>query len=289
MNQGTGLKYSPASPFLNLYHEKNAPSGKEGKAVMSLFSCFSRDVVAEIEVGGRRGEEGDKVERNEKGEKMNRKGEGGQEEDEKKRSKPQKRKRKSLTISLLERHPYTTQTFAPLGLAPAISPQQNVHNGTDDDDASARFLVVVGPSLPNSLPATTATTANISKDSTRRQNTTTTNIPSSMNPQVSISNPPDLFSLRAFLAHGAQAITYSPGTWHAPMIVLGNGNKGTSRNEDRAGDEKEEKKVKGDTNGGANGNVRVDFIVTQFVNGVQEEDCEEIQWIGPGVKVVLDD
>jgi len=31
---------------------------------------------------------------------------------------------------------------------------------------------------------------------------------------------PDLSTLRAFLAHGTQAITYRPGVWHHPMIAL---------------------------------------------------------------------
>ena len=39
-------------------------------------------------------------------------------------------------------------------------------------------------------------------------------------------------------------MTYGAGTWHAPMVVLG----------DR----------------------RVDFVVTQFVNGVPEDDCQEV-------------
>jgi len=45
-------------------------------------------------------------------------------------------------------------------------------------------------------------------------------------------------------------VTYAAGTWHAPMVVLG-----------------------------AN---RVDFIVTQFVSGIADEDCQEVL-VGEGL------
>ncbi|KIW92420.1 uncharacterized protein Z519_07404 [Cladophialophora bantiana CBS 173.52] len=110
-------------------------------------------------------------------------------------------------VSILERHPYTTQTFSPLGLSAS--------------DSSAVFLVVVAPSLPSSTTATT-----------------------SSGHKTTVVDPPDLTRLRAFLARGDQAVTYAPGTWHAPMVVLGQ--------------------------------RRVDFLVTQFVNGVAEDDCQEV-------------
>lgn len=68
--------------------------------------------------------------------------------------------------------------------------------------------------------------------------------------------PPDLSNLKAFIAHGAQAVTYGTGTWHAPMVVLGE--------------------------------KRVDFVVVQFANGVPEDDCQEVQLEGQGVGVVVD-
>jgi len=46
------------------------------------------------------------------------------------------------------------------------------------------------------------------------------------------------------VARGDQAVTYAPGTWHAPMVVVGR--------------------------------QRVDFVVTQFVNGVPQDDCQEV-------------
>lgn len=63
-------------------------------------------------------------------------------------------------------------------------------------------------------------------------------------PVSPLERPPDLSRLRAFLASGEQVTTYAPGTWHAPMVVLGM--------------------------------RRVDFIVGQFVNGVARDDCQEV-------------
>lgn len=111
-------------------------------------------------------------------------------------------------VRILERHPFTTQTFTPLGLSPR--------------DTSTQYLVIVAPS----------THAAASGD----------------NPE----NPPDLSKLHAFVATGGQAVTYAVGTWHAPMVVLGE--------------------------------KRVDFVVTQFVSGVEEEDCQEVL-VGEGLGV----
>lgn len=112
-----------------------------------------------------------------------------------------------FSVEILERHPFTTQTFCPLGLAGGGS--------------STVFLVIVAPSLPDSRKASLP-------DGTSK----------------TIINPPDLSRLRAFIARGDQAVTYGPGTWHAPMVVLGQ--------------------------------KRVDFLVSQYVNGVPEDDCQEV-------------
>lgn len=63
---------------------------------------------------------------------------------------------------------------------------------------------------------------------------------------------PDLRHLRAFVASGKQAVTYGAGTWHAPMVVLGR--EGTT----------------------------LDFVVTQFANGVPDEDCQVVEYEGDG-------
>jgi ureidoglycolate lyase len=111
-------------------------------------------------------------------------------------------------VSVLERHPYTTQTFSPLGLSGA--------------DPSTAFLVVVAPTLTSTAAAATTSSGDA----------------------INIQNPPDLSRMKAFVAHGDQAVTYGPGTWHAPMAVVGQ--------------------------------RRVDFVVTQFVNGVPDDDCQEV-------------
>jgi ureidoglycolate lyase len=121
----------------------------------------------------------------------------------------------SFEVKILERHPFTTQTFCPLGLSL--------------NDLDALFLVIVAPSLSDPLPATAPSGS-----------------------KVLIQRPPDLHNLKAFVARGGQAVTYAVGTWHSPMLVLG------SR--------------------------RLDFVVTQFMSGVLEEDLEEVR-IGEGVVI----
>jgi ureidoglycolate lyase len=131
-------------------------------------------------------------------------------------------------IAILERHPYTTQTFSPLGLSAS--------------DPSAFYIVVVARSLSSSAAAEAA--APTLSDTGTGIGTST---------QIQIENPPDLTSLRAFICRGDQAVTYGAGTWHAPMVVLG------SR--------------------------RVDFVVTQFVNGVADDDCQEVM-LGENARAV---
>ena len=120
-----------------------------------------------------------------------------------------------LPIDILERHPYTTQTFIPLGISPS-------------DARGARYLVIVAPSLPpspedSSLPVPDAS-----------------GLPG--------RGLPDLTRIKAFVAKGSQAVTYGAGTWHAPMVVIGS--------------------------------KPIDFVVVQFANGVDIEDCQEAKWNG---------
>lgn len=91
-------------------------------------------------------------------------------------------------VSILERHPYTTQTFIPLGLSPHEA--QNV-----------RYLVIVAPSLPASQ--------------------VDSELPVPKGDGLPGRGLPDLGRVKAFLARGGQAVTYGAGTWHAPMVVLG--------------------------------------------------------------------
>ena len=128
-----------------------------------------------------------------------------------------------LRVMILERHPYTSQTFAPLGLS-----------ATEANET--RYLVIVAPTLPPS-----------SDDEGFP-------VPSAQN--LPGRGLPDLTNIRAFVATGSQAVTYGPGTWHAPMIVVG-------------------KKP-------------ISFVVTQFLNGVGIEDCQEAEWNSEnGIEVVI--
>lgn len=177
---------------------------------------------------------------------------------------------KLFTVNILERHPFTPQTFVPIGLSP--------------DDRDTAYLVIVAPTLP--LSRTTQALRGAAQPPypvpdrqqkpTLRQRilggrpnpftndyrltTTPASLPASSPINVSTATPkspgpPDLANLRAFLVRGDQAVTYGAGTWHAPMVVVGKQN--------------------------------VDFVVAQYANGVTNEDCQEVVWDGTQVEVVL--
>lgn len=142
-----------ALKYLDVTHLKDlyhhAPSGAPAKAVMNMFVCAPRGLLPN---------EGDRVI------------EG------------------VLPVGILERHPFTSQTFIPLGI-----PASNSHQ--------SRYLVIVAPSLPPS-----------SADS---------DLPSPQVDGLPGRGLPDLTRIRAFVAKGSQAVTYGAGTWHAPMVVVG--------------------------------------------------------------------
>lgn len=102
-------------------------------------------------------------------------------------------------VTILERHPFTTQTFIPLSSGPA----------------KQTYLVIVAPSLPPGsadagLPAPKADAA-----SATAQNSLPPGVP------LPGRGLPDLRNLKAFVATADQAVTYGAGTWHAPMVALG--------------------------------------------------------------------
>ena len=66
---------------------------------------------------------------------------------------------------------------------------------------------------------------------------------------------PDLQNLKAFVAEPGMGVTYGIGTWHSPMVVVGDG--------------------------------RVDFVVSQWTSGRSEEDCQEVE-LGDGISVLLE-
>ncbi|KAA8642271.1 hypothetical protein EYZ11_008874 [Aspergillus tanneri] len=187
-NQSSALKYSPVSPLLDQYPGL-CPSGHPSSARMSMFSCFPRQLRKTISSSP---------------------------------SATGDAETSVFDVRILERHPYTTQTFIPIDLS---------SQSRAGDQEEPYFLVVVAP--------------------TRKGETVIATTPSG---PKSIRDPPDLQNLRAFVARGGQAVTYGVGVWHAPMVLLG------SR--------------------------RVDFVVVQFVNGVGDEDCQEVGF-GDGIVVDL--
>lgn len=196
-NQSSALKYSPISPLDNYYPDRS-PSGEPSSARMSLFACFPRDL---------------------------RRTAGGSETTA---------TTALFDVCILERHPYTTQTFIPLNST--SRGQQNQAVDVDHDDL---YLVIVAPSRKGETA-----TASVSDNATGEPKT------------VTISDPPDLNKVEAFVARKGQAVTYAAGTWHAPMVVMGQ--------------------------------RRVDFVVVQFANGVGDEDCQEVAF-GKGIEVEVKD
>ncbi|KAL8729996.1 MAG: hypothetical protein Q9166_004319 [cf. Caloplaca sp. 2 TL-2023] len=171
-NQNTAIKSLDVTHMQDKYN--TAPSGVPAQAVMNMFSCFPRalrDALALLP--GR-----------------------------------QRRTEHLFVVGILERHPFTTQTFIPLSTSSSLE--------FPTEKPITRYLVIVAPTLP----------------------------PSS-EPPFTVMGPPDLQNLKAFWAHEGQAVTYGVGTWHAPMVVIGE--------------------------------KRVDFVVVQFANGVVEEDCHEVK------------
>ena len=157
-NQGTARKYSEISPTIDLYG--SSPSQRQSKTITTLFVCLPRQLRLVVETAT----EVCAV----------------------------------FDLKIMERHPYTTQTFTPLGL--------------DPNDMTTAYIVVVAPTIPLSDPG---------------------------------AGTPDTANIKAFLARGSQAVTYGAGTWHAPMIVVGK--------------------------------REISFVVTQHVNGVANDDCQEIE------------
>ncbi|KAI5801190.1 ureidoglycolate hydrolase [Geopyxis carbonaria] len=103
-----------------------------------------------------------------------------------------------FACTILERHPFTSQTFIPITLP-----------------GETRYVVIVAPTGEDGMPV--------------------------------------LEGMRAFWGAQGTAVTYAKGTWHAPMVVLG-----------------EEEGV---------------FVVVNAQNGVPGMDCEEVGIGGEGVGV----
>ncbi|KAK1762355.1 ureidoglycolate hydrolase [Phialemonium atrogriseum] len=147
-NQGTAIKYQHVTHLTNLY--PSAPSGHPGVPSSSLFSCAAAATPAPS-----RGSSSSLV---------------------------------LLPIRILERHPFTSQTFIPLGAGHRHSRH--------------RYLVVVAPSLPPGGPDDGVLLLPVPGRG---------------------RGLPDVRGLRAFVGSAGQAVTYGAGTWHAPMVALAGG------------------------------------------------------------------
>ncbi|KAI5361144.1 Putative ureidoglycolate lyase, rmlC-like cupin domain superfamily [Septoria linicola] len=208
-NQGSATKWLDVTHMNN--HYDRASSRKAAKVVMNMFVCKPRELSAGKEHG-----------------------------------------KKVFRVGILERHPYTPQTFVPMGVG--------------KEDKGTSYLVIVAPTLPaksktgqlneKPYPAEKPQRKRSLKErllGARPSPYSNDHIPTTTTPSSQLPAPqrpkgtgmPDLQNLRAFIAKGDQAVTYGPGTWHAPMVVLG---------------EKD-----------------IDFVVVQYANGVGNEDCQECE------------
>ncbi|KAK6839796.1 Ureidoglycolate hydrolase [Apiospora arundinis] len=173
-NQGTAIKYAAIASLRNLYNSTDgrvqAPSGRPAEARMTMFVCGARMPLPSSSSSppSQQQQQDDTA------------GAGG------------------VEVKILERHPFTTQTFMPLTA-----------------DASKRYLVIVAPSLlPSSLDEGLPVPG---EDKAGSSSSTTPLSPSNLPGR----GMPDLAKVRAFIATGDQAVTYGAGTWHAPMVALG--------------------------------------------------------------------
>ncbi|KKA30742.1 hypothetical protein TD95_005133 [Thielaviopsis punctulata] len=198
-NQGSAIKFQHISRPVNLYGQ--ARSGQAAQAVVNMFVCGARQLSPFPSSSSSSS------------------------------SSPAAR---YFSVRILERHPYTTQTFIPLS-----------------GPSRMRYLVIVAPTLatPTSMPVPSSSSLS-SSYSSPAPNPPTSPLPG--------SGLPDLSRLHAFILTGSQAVTYGAGTWHAPMVALGPPGSAIS------------------------------FLVTQFANGVAEEDCQEVEF-AEGVSVRVDE
>jgi ureidoglycolate lyase len=231
-NQGSALKYLDVTHIANLYNV--APSKKPAKAVMNMFVCAPRDLRPHEPSASMPSSWGDM---------------DFDEDDDYDTSG--NHKRELFDVRILERHPFTTQTFIPIGLS--------------QSDRHTQYLVIVAPTLPAAAsrmhtgrpppyPTPKArkqkSIKNIFAKARPSPYTNEAAPPPSqfarLHPSQRPKGPglPDLKNIRAFIAAGNQAVTYGAGTWHAPMVVIG----------DRP----------------------IDFVVVQYANGIGIEDCQEI-------------
>ena len=241
VNQETNIKYANLAELVNRYRQ--APSQARGRAVMHMLVGEPQEFKIEH---------------------------GQHELDGGTKATGEVRSRDFLSVRTLERHPFTGQTFIPLGDSGASH--------------SSHYLIVVAPTLP--VPSTRkirpppfpmaeprrrrslkdvlseARPPPFPQPAPHRRRSLRDMIlqarpppfpergarPARITPQKSRlpgSGLPDLHSLKAFVATVSQAVIFGPGVWHGPIMVVG------------------EKPI--------------EFVVIQFSNGVAAEDTQEIQ------------
>lgn len=244
-NQGSALKFLDVTHMSNLYNV--APSKKPAKAVMNMFVCAPRELRPHEPSESMPSSWGDLDFDEEDYGNMD---------------------RELFDVQILERHPFTTQTFIPMGLS--------------GSERHTQYIVIVAPTLPASAsrrhtgrpppyPTPNHKKQNSIKEIFARARPSPftneaappPNYFTRLDPSARPKGPglPDLKNLRAFVATGNQAVTYGAGTWHAPMVVIGE--------------------------------RPIDFVVVQFANGVGMEDCQEVALIPDknaeeGVVVMID-
>lgn len=181
-NQSTAIKYQHVTRVHNGYG--NAPSGVPGVAVMNMFVCAARKLQQQRE--------------------QSRRPAGASSSADSSMATLSSASGSSFfAVNILERHPYTTQTFTPLSVSGRHARLDSAHQSPQAQTPNNRYLVIVAPNKPSAAAAAAGTA-------------TTPTATSS-----GVSSPPDLSRIKAFVATLDQAVTYGAGTWHAPMVALG--------------------------------------------------------------------
>ncbi|KAF2278510.1 uncharacterized protein EI97DRAFT_499924 [Westerdykella ornata] len=256
-NQGTALKFLDVTLPTNLYHL--APSRRPARPVVNMFVCAPRDLRPHEPSSSMPSSWGD-IDLDDDDEEEEEEGGGAS---GLAGLRGGSKRRDLFDVHILERHPYTTQTFIPMGLgvnekhtqylvivAPTLPASQS-HSHDRKDLRPPPYPLPSRPKKRNSLKDifARARPSPYTNSTSPPSTTTTPHASSSLAPLHPSQRPkgpglPDLRNIRAFIANGTQAVTYGPGTWHAPMVVIG----------DRP----------------------IDFVVVQFANGVGGEDCQEV-------------
>ncbi len=149
-------------------------------------------------------------------------------------------------VHALQRHPFTAKTVVPVGVSVF--------------DRTTQYLIIVAPTLPPSRKRRIRPPPFPPPEPRRRrsvmqilsrarpppfpENPAKPMVGSRQKPRLPGPGLPDLQNARAFIANASQAVTYGPGVWHAPVMILGT--------------------------------TPVQFVTVQFCNGVPQEDQQAI-------------